>query len=191
MRSAFFSLALAAAVVTLPSAAHADPPEEPSSVPPLFVASTLGFAIGSIGTGLAFTNANLEQRGCFTTSGCDAPMRGVGWLVGYAGITTVVPSIPRFAAGDVRGGLLFTGARGASLALATAVPWSKTGAGEYFGPVIFGVVLPLGLGVIDLTTSPMRDPQKPEKPGVQAVAPVPVADAHGAHGMALAVSGVF
>ena len=72
---------------------------------------------------------------------------------------TVTPSIPRFVVGDVGMGLLWTGLRGGSFALGTAINWGSDGA---FMPVTFAFIAPLTLGIIDLATTPHRENLRPK-----------------------------
>ena len=79
-------------------------------------------------------------------------------------IMTFTPSIPRFVVGDVGMGLLWTGLRGGSFALGTAINWGSDGA---FMPITFAFIAPLTLGIIDLATTPHRENLRPKRVQVE------------------------
>lgn len=104
------------------------------------------------------------------------------------------PSLARWAVGDVKGALLFTGLRAASWTTA-AVVIQNTGRTEYSGTVFLSAfVVPLAIGVVDLATTPHREDLAPTKSGLalHGIAPSPVLDTKGGvNGMTLAASGEF
>lgn len=113
------------------------------------------------------------------------------WLTALPMVFT--PSLPRWAVGDVKGALLFTGLRAASWTTA-AVVIKNTGQREYEGTVLVSAfLLPLAIGIVDLATAPHREDLAPKKAVVlQGIGPAPVLDVRGGlQGMTLAASGVF
>ncbi len=124
------------------------------------IASSLVFGLGTVATGTTYV-LNVAENGigdCSLIESCGnrsaaAPLYTMG------AIMTVTPSIPRFVVGDVGMGLLWTGLRGGSWALGTAVNWGPEGA---FMPVTFAFIAPLTLGIIDLATTPHRENLRPK-----------------------------
>jgi hypothetical protein len=102
------------------------------------------------------------------------------------------PSLPRWAVGDVKGALLFTGLRGASWG-AAALLVSSSKRGDPLPVVLTAYALPLALSVVDLVTAPHReDLAPPQGPSLRGVAPSPLVDGKaGLHGMTLAAAGTF
>lgn len=124
------------------------------------IASSLVFGLGTLASGTTYL-LNVAERG---TGGC-ALIEGCGnhealpALYAMGAIMTVTPSIPRFVVGDVGMGLLWTGLRGGSFALGTAIDWGPDGG---FMPVTFAFIAPLTLGIIDLATTPHRENLRPK-----------------------------
>jgi hypothetical protein len=73
---------------------------------------------------------------------------------------TVTPSIPRFVVGDWGMGLLWTGLRGGSFALGSAINWGPDA--NAIMPLTFSFIAPLTLGIIDLATTPHRENLRPK-----------------------------
>lgn len=152
-------------------------PAYPPSAPPIFrkqkpnyapdparkgalIASSLVFGLGTLAAGSTYL-LNIADRGigdCSLLESCGnrdaAPA-----LYALGAIMTVTPSIPRFVVGDVGMGLLWTGLRGGSFALGTAINWGSDGA---FMPATFAFIAPLTLGIIDLATTPHRENLRPK-----------------------------
>jgi hypothetical protein len=84
-------------------------------------------------------------------------------LVMYDVIVGAVPSAPRWVVGDVGGALLYTGARGASLVVASVVDWGN-GSNNWIGPFTLGFLVPMTLAIVDLATTPHREDMVPTKP---------------------------
>lgn len=124
------------------------------------IASSLVFSLGTVASGSTYL-LNILDHGigdCSLLESCGnrdaAPA-----LYAMGAIMTFTPSIPRFVVGDVGMGLLWTGLRGGSFALGTAVNWGSDGA---FMPITFAFIAPLTLGIIDLATTPHRENLRPK-----------------------------
>jgi hypothetical protein len=150
------------------------------------IASTVSWSVGGTVTGIAYVAGHGQQH-CQEVAYSGAAGAGTcssdpatGTLVAYGSIMTVVPSIPRWVVGDVGGALAYTAARGASMALGTAVQWGS-GTDGFTGPFVFAFLVPLTLGVLDLATVPERKapaaaaPGEAHGPKLLSVAPVAVA----------------
>jgi len=119
------------------------------------IASSLVFGLGTLAAGSTYL-LNIAERGngnCPLLEGCEN-RDALPSLYALGAIMTVTPSIPRFVVGDVGMGLLWTGLRGGSFALGTAIDWGPDGA---FMPITFAFIAPLTLGIIDLATTPHRE----------------------------------
>lgn len=130
-----------------------------------------------------FDNLKIECR-----HACNSSSKA--WLTMAPAIFT--PSLPRWAAGDVQGALIYTGLRAASWTAAAILEKQATEAS--FGVFVGAFVVPLGLGIVDLATAPHREDVKPAKAtGVQlqGIAPTPVLGAAGIQGGTLQATGVF
>lgn len=124
------------------------------------IASSLVFGLGTVATGTTYV-LNIARDGigdCSLLESC-GNRDAAASLYAMGAIMTVTPSIPRFVVGDVGMGLLWTGLRGGSWALGTAINWGPEGA---FMPVTFAFLAPLTLGIIDLATTPHREDLRPK-----------------------------
>lgn len=129
------------------------------------IASSLVFGLGTLASGSTYA-VKIADRGigdCSLLESCGnrdaAPA-----LYAMGAIMTFTPSIPRFVVGDVGMGLLWTGLRGGSFALGTAINWGSDGA---FMPITFAFIAPLTLGIIDLATTPHRENLRPKRVQVE------------------------
>ncbi len=125
------------------------------------IASSLVFGLGTMASGTTYL-LNIADRGvgdCSLLESCNNRQAATA-LYAMGAIMTFTPSIPRFVVGDVGMGLLWTGLRGGSFALGTAINWGSDGA---FMPITFAFLAPLTLGIIDLATTPHRENLRPKK----------------------------
>lgn len=130
-----------------------------------------------------FDNLKIDCR-----SHCNSSSKA--WLTMAPAIFT--PSLPRWAAGDVQGALIYTSLRAASWTAGAILEKNATEAS--FGVFVAAFVVPLGLGLADLVTTPHREDLKaPKADGVQlqGIAPTPWIGAAGLHGGTLQATGVF
>lgn len=129
------------------------------------ITSSLVFGLGTMASGITYL-ANIAHGGigdCSLLESCGN--RGArASLYTMGAMMTFTPSIPRFVVGDVGMGLLWTGLRGGSFALGTAINWGSDGA---VMPVMFAFIAPLTLGIIDLATTPHRENLRPRKVQVE------------------------
>lgn len=125
------------------------------------IASSLVFGLGTLAAGTTYV-INLAEHGHGDCSLLEACNRGesASSLLAMGAIMTVAPSIPRFVVGDIGMGLLWTGLRGGSFALGTAINWGSDGA---MMPITFAFIAPLTLGIIDLATTPHRENMRPKR----------------------------
>lgn len=125
------------------------------------IASSLVFGLGTLASGTTYV-LNIAERGvgdCSLLESCNN-RKAAPALYAMGAILTFTPSVPRFVVGDVGMGLLWTGLRGGSFALGTAINWGSEGA---FMPLTFAFIAPLTLGIIDLATTPHRENLRPKK----------------------------
>lgn len=111
------------------------------------------------------------------------------WLTSLPMVFT--PSLPRWAVGDVKGALLFTGLRAASWT--TAAILEKRATEASFAVFLAAYAVPFGLGLADLVTAPHKEDLTPAPAGVQltGLAPSPLVSPTGVHGASLQAIGVF
>ncbi len=124
------------------------------------IASSLVFGLGTLAAGSTYL-INVAEDGigdCSLLESCGNRSAAAA-LYTMGAVMTFAPSIPRFVVGDVGMGLLWTGLRGGSFALGTAINWGSDGA---FMPVTFAFLAPLALGIIDLATTPHRENLRPK-----------------------------
>ena len=129
------------------------------------IASSLVFSLGTVASGTTYL-LNVAERGvgdCSLLESC-GNRQAAPALYAMGAIMTFTPSIPRFVVGDVGMGLLWTGLRGGSFALGTAINWGPDGA---FMPITFAFIAPLTLGIIDLATTPHREQLRPKRVPVE------------------------
>lgn len=132
------------------------------------IASSLVFGLGTLATGTTYV-IHVAKRGvgdCALLEGC-GDRDALPALYAMGAIMTFTPSVPRFVVGDWGMGLLWTGLRGGSFALGSAINWGSDG-GEIM-PVTFAFLAPLTLGIIDLATTPHRENLRPKKAKVETV----------------------
>ncbi|MGZ3422103.1 MAG: hypothetical protein ACXVEF_43750 [Polyangiales bacterium] len=143
------------------------------------IGSSIAFGVGTVGS---LAGWSIAGRGCDgLVTNCDRSSQQM-WLMSYGAHLVVAPSVARFALGDAKGGLLFTGARAALFGAALwAAPHGTAGS---LGAIGLGLVAPAALGVIDLATTPKLAPNGPQ---VTGIAPALLAD----HGALLSVGGVW
>lgn len=123
------------------------------------IASSLVFGLGTVAAGSTYV-VNISERGvgdCALLEGCNN-RESLPPLYALGAIMTFTPSIPRFVVGDWGMGLLWTGLRGGSFALGSAINWGPDGA---MMPITFSLLAPLTLGIIDLATTPHRENLRP------------------------------
>ena len=118
------------------------------------------------------------------------PARSRASLMTYGAIITLTPSIPRFVVGDASKGLIYTGLRVASFAVAALVDWGDKSDTKWQGPFLLGFAAPLTLGIIDLATTPHRE-DLVEKEGVTGFGVVPVAQGGKTNGALVSLQGLF
>lgn len=124
------------------------------------IASSLVFGLGTVATGSTYL-VNIADRGagdCALLEGCRS-RDALPALYAMGAVMTFTPSIPRFVVGDWGMGLLWTGLRGGSFALGSAINWGSDGA---IMPITFSFIAPLTLGIIDLATTPHRENLRPK-----------------------------
>ncbi|MBK8253399.1 MAG: hypothetical protein IPK82_12125 [Polyangiaceae bacterium] len=124
------------------------------------IASSLVFGLGTVASGTTYI-VNIADRGvgdCSLIESCGNRDARTS-LLAMGAIMTFTPSIPRFVVGDWKLGLLWTGLRGGSFALGSAINWGADGA---IMPVTFSFLAPLTLGIIDLATTPHRENLEPK-----------------------------
>ncbi|MFO0587588.1 MAG: hypothetical protein U0441_08615 [Polyangiaceae bacterium] len=129
------------------------------------IASSLVFGLGTAASGMSYI-VNIAQDGigdCSLLESC-GNRKAAASLYAMGAIMTFTPSIPRFVTGDVGMGLLWTGLRGGSFALGTAINWGSDGV---LMPITFAFIAPLTLGIIDLATTPHREQLRPRKVQVE------------------------
>lgn len=164
------------------------------------IASAVTFGVGGAATGVAYLVKSTEGDSCsyvydssgkYVSSTCQHAS-AISEYVMYSAVVGLTPSIPRFVVGDTTRALIYTGIRSASLLTAGLVNWGN-GDSSWEGPFLLGFVVPVTLGIIDLATTPHREDveARAETAGIKGVAPVALADATGAHGAMIAVSGLF
>lgn len=165
------------------------------------IGSSLGLGVLGGGFGLLYLGELVrdEKTGCSPNGAppdvslCGHP-HAQGPLVAYGAIVGIVPSLPRFVVGDTMLGLIFTGARAASIATAALVPWGHDDDTRWQGPFLLGFAAPVALAIVDLATTPYREEVEATtaKARIPALAPVALSDAHhGMHGALLTIAGVF
>jgi hypothetical protein len=131
------------------------------------IASSLVFGLGTVAAGTTYV-VNIAERGvgdCALLEGC-GNKQALPALYAMGAIMTLTPSIPRFVVGDWGMGLLWTGLRGGSFALGSAINWGSDGA---IMPITFSFLAPLTLGIIDLATTPHRENLRPKHVKVETV----------------------
>ncbi|MEZ4298175.1 MAG: hypothetical protein R3B70_24700 [Polyangiaceae bacterium] len=124
------------------------------------IASSLVFGLGTVASGTTYV-INIADGGvgdCALLEGC-RNRDALPSLYTMGAIMTFTPSIPRFVVGDWGMGLLWTGLRGGSFALGSAINWGEDGA---VMPLTFSFIAPLTLGIIDLATTPHRENLRPK-----------------------------
>ena len=130
------------------------------------IASSLVFGLGTVAAGSTYL-VSIADRGvgdCALLEGC-GNKQALPALYTMGAVMTFTPSIPRFVVGDWGMGLLWTGLRGGSFALGSAINWGSDG-GEIM-PVTFSFLAPLTLGIIDLATTPHRENLRPKRAKVE------------------------
>jgi hypothetical protein len=143
------------------------------------VGSSIAFGAGTIGSLVGWSIAGRGCDGAMTN--CDRSPSQM-WLMSYGAHLVVAPSVARFAAGDAKGGLLFTSARAALFGAAVwAAPHGTAGTVSAIG---LGLLAPAALGVIDLATTPGPAPRGPQ---ITGIAPALLAE----HGALLSLGGVW
>ena len=124
------------------------------------IASSLVFGLGTLAAGSTYL-MNVADEGigdCSLLESC-GNRDAAAALYTMGAVMAITPSIPRFVVGDVGMGLLWTGLRGGSFLLGTAINWGPDGA---FMPITFAFLAPLTLGIIDLATTPHRENLRPK-----------------------------
>jgi hypothetical protein len=132
------------------------------------IASSLIFSLGTVAAGSTYL-VNVAKHGvgdCALLEGCGS-RNGLPALYAMGAIMTVTPSIPRFVVGDWGMGLLWTGLRGGSFVLGSAINWGPDA--NAIMPVTFSLLAPLTLGIIDLATTPHRENLRPKQAKVETV----------------------
>jgi hypothetical protein len=130
------------------------------------IASSLIFSLGTVASGTSYVLSVAENGtgDCALLEGC-GNRQGLPALYAMGAIMTFTPSIPRFVVGDWGMGLLWTGLRGGSFALGSAINWGPDAGGIM--PVTFSFLAPLTLGIIDLATTPHRENLRPKRVKVE------------------------
>ncbi len=167
----------------------------------LIIAAPLVYGMGSAVAGISYIMAHarcslVDNVSYGSGSGASSSSCGTGALVSYGVITTVVPSIPRLAVGDVPMALLYGGLRGLSVASAAFIDWGKRDDTNWQGPFVLGFALPVTLAVLDLATTPHAEDMHPKEAAssgaaITSIAPTTVSDRTGTHGGAISLTGVF
>jgi hypothetical protein len=130
-------------------------------------------------------------------------------LVAYGSISAVVPSIPRFVVGDTVRGIVYSAARGGSIATAALIDWGKSD-DAWMGPFLLGFGAPVALAIVDMATTPHREdlednpgadaerehaqaaPAPPQRARITGVAPVALGDRENKpRGGGLSLTGTF
>lgn len=130
------------------------------------IASSLVFSLGTVAAGSTYL-INVAKNGvgdCALLEGCGS-RDGLPALYAMGAIMTFTPSIPRFVVGDWGMGLLWTGLRGGSFALGSAINWGPDA--NAIMPLTFSFLAPLTLGIIDLATTPHRENLRPKRVKVE------------------------
>jgi hypothetical protein len=133
--------------------AYAATPPGDDSRTAVLIGSSVAFGIGGLVTGAGYLIRHGNRND--TLGGATDPHRATPWLVGYATIVGVTPSIPRAYVGRSDMALLLTLLRAASVTAAALVPWGDGRAGVV-GPMALGFLAPITLGIVDLSTTPRR-----------------------------------
>lgn len=130
------------------------------------IASSLVFGLGTVASGSTYLVKVLDGGvgDCALLEGC-RNRDALPALYAMGAIMTFTPSIPRFVVGDWGMGLLWTGLRGGSFALGSAINWGED-AGAIM-PITFSFLAPLTLGIIDLATTPHRENLRPKRVKVE------------------------
>ena len=171
------------------------PPPDPARTGAL-IASSLVFGLGTMAAGTAYL-ASTTDNGCALPEGCPKSKPSKPALYALGGFLTAPPSVPRYVVGEVGVGLLLTALRGTAFALGTLVDWQDE---SYTVPVMLAFVTPATLGIVDLATTPRRDPAELNREhsdsasaGVRlhALGPTATVDRRGALAPALGAAGTF
>jgi hypothetical protein len=173
------------------------------------IASPIVFGVGALVAGIAYLSAQGQTECTAATDAngnwhenCQKQDGKVG-LWTYNVIVAGVPSAPRWVVGDVMGALVYTGARTASVVIASTVDWGHDNS-AWLGPFMLGVLAPLTLGIVDLATTPHREDLAPKDDGratearapsgfrISAIAPTTLTDpTHKVNGGMLNLSASF
>jgi hypothetical protein len=172
------------------------PPPDPARSGAL-IASSLIFGVGTLAAGTAYLASAIDDDDCLLPEGCGRSEPSQAALYAMGALLTVPPSIPRYVVGEIGQGVLFTALRGGSFALGAMVDWEDD---SYTMPVMLAFVIPLSLGIVDLATTPRRDPAELTKPHadsatsavrLHALGPTVTRDRSGTLAPALAAAGSF
>lgn len=145
--------AAVAALVLVLATPTAEAAEQDDGRTAVLVASSVGFGIGGFVTGTTYLLSRSSKGDTLSTSGQTQP--ATGWLLGYVGFVGLVPSIPSVYVGARGKGVLLAAVRAASISTAALVDWGTAKASPW-GPIILGALLPVGLGIAELATTPHR-----------------------------------
>ena len=184
-----FSLGALLVGAALTTSELTPPPVEPAPDRLRTAMLTTGWSLLGLNatiTPVAAFAAGMAQMDCrYCTKDTRRP-----WLTTLPMVFT--PSLGRWAVGDVKGALLFTGLRAASWTTA-ALLVENTKRDDHLPVFLTAYALPIALAVVDLVTTPHREElAAPKGTSLQGIAPSPVLDAKGGiHGITLDAAGVF
>lgn len=111
------------------------------------ITAPIVYGLGMMVSGVNYLSHEGSCR--YGSSRCDS-RRTALWSYGV--ISAAVPSIPRWVVGDTVGALVYTGARGGSIAAAALIPWD-----DATGPFLLGFAAPVALAIVDMATTPHRE----------------------------------
>jgi hypothetical protein len=164
------------------------------------IASPIFFGVAGAVFGIAYLSQHATQTCTYNGNGGASCTQNNGTpsLVAYDLTVAIVPSVPRWAVGDVNGALIFTGLRGASVLVASVVSWGNDGS-SWMGPFTLGFLAPVTLAIVDLATTPHREDLRAPREAavaprfrVTSIAPTALTDpAHHLRGAALGLSATF
>ncbi len=174
------------------------------------IAAPIVFGVGSALAGITYLARGTTCNTTFDANGSHENCQSSDGKVAlwtYNIIVAGVPSTPRWVVGDVMGALVYTGARTASVVVASAIDWGHNDSSSWLGPFMLGFAVPITLGIVDLATTPHREDLAPKDDGhdahearaaaptgfrVSAIAPSTLEDpSHKVNGAMLNLSATF